>query len=64
MAITSSTWDPAQYLGCDVYGATLAIVGLGRIGRAVAKRAAGFDMTVLHGGDVSNTCIRLYQTRV
>jgi len=44
------TWDPAQYLGCDVYGATLAIVGLGRIGRAVAKRAAGFDMTVLHGG--------------
>jgi len=43
-------WDPAQYLGFDVYGATLAIVGLGRIGRAVAKRAAGFDMTVLHGG--------------
>jgi glyoxylate reductase len=44
------TWEPAQYLGRDVYGATLAIVGLGRIGRAVAKRAAGFEMTVLHGG--------------
>jgi glyoxylate reductase len=44
------TWDPAQHLGCDVYGATLAIVGLGRIGQAVARRAAGFEMTVLHGG--------------
>src|SRR5436190_1017054 len=35
-------------LGQDVHGATLGIVGYGRIGRAVARRAAGFDMTVLH----------------
>jgi glyoxylate reductase len=44
------TWEPAQHLGHDVHGATLGIVGLGRIGSAVARRAAGFDMTVLHTG--------------
>ena len=37
-----------QYLGRDVHGATLGIVGYGRIGRAVARRAAGFEMRVLH----------------
>lgn len=42
------TWEPAQWLGNDVSGATLGIVGLGRIGRAVARRSEGFDMTVLH----------------
>jgi glyoxylate reductase len=44
------TWEPEQYLGYDVHGATLGIIGLGRIGRAVAKRAAGFDMEVIHTG--------------
>src|SRR5690554_4642386 len=39
-------WGPLQYLGMDVYGATLGIIGLGRIGKAVAKRAKGFDMEV------------------
>ena len=42
------TWEPAGFLGRDVHGATLGIVGMGRIGEAVARRAAGFDMTVLH----------------
>jgi glyoxylate reductase len=41
-------WGVTQYLGQDVHGATLGIVGYGRIGRAVARRAAGFDMLVLH----------------
>jgi glyoxylate reductase len=41
-------WSPTQLLGADVYGTTLGIVGLGRIGRAVARRAAGFAMPVLH----------------
>jgi lactate dehydrogenase-like 2-hydroxyacid dehydrogenase len=41
-------WGITQYLGQDVHGATLGIVGYGRIGRAVARRAAGFDMRVLH----------------
>jgi glyoxylate reductase len=44
------TWEPARYLGQSVAGATLGIVGFGRIGRAVARRAGGFDMTVVHTG--------------
>ena len=42
------TWEPARPLGHEVHGATLGIVGLGRIGRAMAKRARGFEMPVLH----------------
>jgi lactate dehydrogenase-like 2-hydroxyacid dehydrogenase len=41
-------WDPKAFLGIDVHGATLGVVGYGRIGQAVARRAAGFDMQVLH----------------
>jgi glyoxylate reductase len=42
------TWGPIDFLGPDVSGATLGIVGFGRIGQAVAKRAQGFDMRVLY----------------
>jgi lactate dehydrogenase-like 2-hydroxyacid dehydrogenase len=42
------TWEPGRLLGHDVHGATLGIIGFGRIGRAVAKRAEGFGMRVLH----------------
>jgi glyoxylate reductase len=41
-------WGINQYLGNDVHGATLGLVGYGRIGRAVARRASGFGMQVLH----------------
>ena len=41
-------WDPMMLLGTDVYGKTLGIVGFGRIGQAVARRAAGFGMRVLY----------------
>jgi len=41
-------WHPMMLQGRDVYGATLGIVGLGRIGGAIAKRAKGFDMKVLY----------------
>ncbi len=41
-------WGINQYLGADVFGATLGLVGYGRIGRAVARRAHGFAMSVLH----------------
>jgi len=41
-------WAITQYLGQDVHGATLGIVGFGRIGKAVGRRAAGFGMEVLH----------------
>jgi lactate dehydrogenase-like 2-hydroxyacid dehydrogenase len=42
------TWGPMTLLGPDVHGATLGIVGFGRIGRAVARRAAGFGMRVVY----------------
>jgi glyoxylate reductase len=42
------TWGPKLLLGADVSGAVLGIVGLGRIGRAVAERARGFDMRILY----------------
>lgn len=41
------TWEPSGWLGEDVHGATLCIVGMGRIGRAVARRADGFGMRVV-----------------
>lgn len=41
-------WSLMQMTGQDVYGSTLGIIGLGRIGEAVVKRAKGFDMTVLY----------------
>ncbi len=44
------TWEPARLLGQDVHGRRLGIVGYGRIGRAVARRASGFDMEILHSG--------------
>ncbi len=39
-------WD--QFLGADIHGATLGIIGMGRIGSAVARRARGFDMRILY----------------
>jgi len=42
------TWGPMLCLGYDLHGATLGLVGLGRIGSGVAKRATGFDMRVLY----------------
>ena len=41
-------WGFGDHLAKDVHGATLGLVGFGRIGRAVAQRAAGFDMEVIH----------------
>jgi len=41
-------WEPRLLLGCDVHGKTLGIIGLGRIGRAVASRAKGFKMKVVY----------------
>ncbi len=40
-------WEPMLFLGNDIYGKTLGIIGMGRIGEAVARRASGFDMQVL-----------------
>ncbi len=43
-----SGWKLKQWLGVDVHHATLGIAGMGRIGQAIAKRAAGFDMKVIY----------------
>lgn len=41
------TWGPTLLLGADVWGATLGIIGFGRIGQAVARRGTGFNMRIL-----------------
>jgi glyoxylate reductase len=43
-----TTWEPGFMLGRDLHGATVGIVGFGRIGRAVARRVEGFGCEVLH----------------
>ena len=42
------TWGPMLLLGVDLKGATLGLVGFGRIGKAMARRAVGFDMRVIY----------------
>jgi glyoxylate reductase len=42
------TWEPGLLLGRDLHGATVGIVGFGRIGRAVARRLEGFGCEILH----------------
>ncbi len=42
------TWIPFELTGSDIHGATLGLLGMGRIGSAVAKRARGFDMRVIY----------------
>jgi glyoxylate reductase len=41
-------WGPMQFLGRDIYGSTLGVIGAGRIGMAVASRSVGFNMRVLY----------------
>ena len=47
-------WTPFLFLGTDVYDATLGIVGMGRIGRAIARRAQGFRMKILYSDAIRN----------
>ncbi|MGE7696211.1 2-hydroxyacid dehydrogenase [Lysinibacillus sp. NPDC094177] len=42
------SWYPMQLVGKDVSGSTIGIIGMGRIGQAVARRAKGFDMKILY----------------
>jgi len=61
-------WKLKQFLGTDVHHATLGILGMGRIGQAVARRARGFDMTVLYhntrrlSAEVEKNCNATYVT--
>ena len=45
-----TAWHPSLLLGADLHGATMGIVGLGRIGAAFARRCTGFDMKILYTG--------------
>lgn len=54
------TWSPAGWLGADLNGATLGIVGLGKIGQAVAKRARGFGLQIIYS-DASRLPVELEQ---
>lgn len=45
---TWGPWSPFHLTGGDLHGTTLGIVGMGRIGRAIAKRSTGFDMSVVY----------------
>ena len=45
---TRTGWHPLMMLGFEVYGKTIGIVGMGRIGQAVARRAKGFNMKILY----------------
>jgi glyoxylate reductase len=51
------TWEPAGDLGADLVGHTLGIVGWGRIGQAVARRAGGFGMEVIHSSRSSGVSL-------
>ena len=44
------TWGPTLLMGQDIQGATLGLIGFGRIGQGMAKRARGFDMRVVYAG--------------
>lgn len=48
------TWSPAGWLGADLHGASLGIIGFGKIGRAVAKRAVAFGMQVYYTDQEEN----------
>lgn len=49
-----TSWSPMWLTGQDVYGATIGIIGMGRIAKAVAARARGFGMKILYTGRRSN----------
>ena len=61
-------WKLRQWLGVDVHHATVGIVGMGRIGQAIAKRARGFDMKVIYcnrnrvAGDIEQRLDARYTT--
>jgi len=52
------TWEPELLLGWDLHGATVGIVGFGRIGRVVARRLEGFDCEILHTGRSGGLALR------
>lgn len=52
------TWRPAGWLGADLWGATLGIIGMGKIGQAVTQRALGFGMKIIYVDEVERPGIK------
>ena len=50
-------WGPLQYIGGDITGATVGIIGAGRIGAAMARKSRGFAMTVLYCDEYRNEAL-------
>jgi glyoxylate reductase len=50
-----TTWSPTGWLGMDLYGATLGLIGLGNIGSAVAERAKAFGMKLIYSDPNAHT---------
>jgi len=48
------TWSPAGWLGADLNGATLGIIGMGKIGQAVTQRARGFGMDIVYTDEIEH----------
>jgi glyoxylate/hydroxypyruvate/2-ketogluconate reductase len=70
--VRAGKWGSVRFirnLGVDVYGATLGIIGMGRIGQAVARRAQGFNMKVLYSNrnrlsaDIEGACNASFVTQ-
>ncbi|BAZ09672.1 glyoxylate reductase [Calothrix sp. NIES-4071] len=61
-ALLWHTWEPDLLLGADITGATLGIIGFGRIGQAVARRASGFDMPIIYTS--RNPCNKELENRL
>ena len=57
------TWGLTLLLGQEVHGATLGIIGMGRIGQAVARRASGFSMRVLYHDHERLPAVKKYLAR-
>jgi phosphoglycerate dehydrogenase-like enzyme len=58
------TWAPVGWLGIELAGATLGIIGMGKIGQAVAKRAQGFGMTILFTDTERKSFLNAYQVNL
>jgi lactate dehydrogenase-like 2-hydroxyacid dehydrogenase len=52
-----SAWRPAGWLGSDLYGAKLGIIGMGKIGKAVAERAKGFGMKIIYTDEIARPAV-------
>ncbi len=57
-------WGPNMLVGTDVYGSTLGIVGMGRIGSSVTLRSSGFDMKVLYTTRTENKYTKMVENKV